>query len=102
VYAFLVVEIHCVFSAHILKLCVFSPDMCVKNAKRRPKIITVHGVQNRFSKCNFQKSSYPKLQGSELSYVVYNIRGPLPKLLKYATGVKIDQAPVSQFYIELQ
>ena len=27
------------FSAHILKLR-FSPEMCVKNAKRRPKIIT--------------------------------------------------------------
>jgi len=28
------------FSAHILILCVFFQEMCVKNAKRRPKIIT--------------------------------------------------------------
>ena len=37
---FLVVKNHCVFSAHILKLCVFFPEMCMKNAKRRPKINT--------------------------------------------------------------
>jgi len=31
------------------------------------------GQKNRFSKCNFQKSSCPKLQGPELSYLVYSI-----------------------------
>jgi len=33
----------------------------------------VTGSKNRFSKCSFQKSSCPKLQGPELSYLVYNI-----------------------------
>jgi len=37
---FLVVELR-FFSAHILRLRFF-PEMCVKNAKRRPKIITKH------------------------------------------------------------
>jgi len=37
---FLVVENHCVFVAHIFWNCAFFPVMCVKNAKRRPKIIT--------------------------------------------------------------
>jgi len=32
-----------------------------------------HGVKNMFSKCNFQKSSCPELQGPELSYMVYSI-----------------------------
>ena len=33
----------------------------------------VTGSKNRFSKCNFQKSSCPKLQGPELSYLAYSI-----------------------------
>ena len=33
----------------------------------------VTGSKNRFSKCNFQKSSCLKLQGPELSYMVYSI-----------------------------
>jgi len=32
------------FSAHILKTVRFFPEMSVKNAKRRPKIITVMSV----------------------------------------------------------
>jgi len=33
----------------------------------------VTGSKCRFSKCNFQKSSCLKLQGPEISYLVYNI-----------------------------
>ena len=33
----------------------------------------VTGSKNRLLNCNFQKSSCPKLQGPELSYVVYSI-----------------------------
>jgi len=33
----------------------------------------VTGSKNRFSKCNFQKSSCLKLQGQELSYLIYSI-----------------------------
>ena len=38
-YFFLVVENHCVFLEHIFWNCAFFPEMCVKNAKRRPTSI---------------------------------------------------------------
>ena len=50
--------------------------------------------KNRFSKCNFQKSSSLKLQGQSFHiWYITSIRGPLPKLFKLCPWVKIDPAP---------
>ena len=38
----LVVENHCVFKRSYFETVRLFPEMCVKNAKRRPKIITGH------------------------------------------------------------
>ena len=44
---------------------------CSNDSDWLHKLVT--GSKNRFSKCNFQKSSCLKLQGPELSYLVYSI-----------------------------
>jgi len=68
------------------------------------KLITLvgHWVNNRFSKCNFQTSSCPKLQDPGLSYLVSSSRGPLPQLFKLCHwGQNWPRSGGSQFYIDL-
>ena len=50
---------------------VFLYQSCSKHFRLLHKQVMMS--KNRFSKCNFQKSSCPKLQGPELSYLVYGI-----------------------------
>ena len=45
--------------------------------------------RSRGQKCNFQKSSYLKLQGPELSYLVYSIIKMYQSCSNYAPEVKI-------------
>jgi len=63
----------------------------------------VTGSKNRFSKCNFQKSSCPKLQGPELSYLVYNIilRSSTKVVQIMPLGSKLTPLRGSQFYIDV-
>jgi len=63
----------------------------------------VTGSKNRFSKCNFQKSSCLKLQGPKLSYLVYSIifRSSTKVVQIMPLGLKLTPPRGSQFYIEL-
>ena len=54
------------FSAHILKLCFFFPEMCVKNAKRRPKITT--GYAYYFLWQSYCLEAYTDLWLTEVSF----------------------------------
>jgi len=62
----------------------------------------VTGSKSRFSKCNFQKSCL-KLQGPELSYLVYSIiqRSSTKVVQIMPLGSKLTPPRGSQFYIEL-
>jgi len=61
------------------------------------------GQKNRFSKCNFHKSSCPKLQGPELSYLVYSIiqRSSTKVVQIMPLGSILTPPQGSQFYIDL-
>ena len=63
----------------------------------------VTGSKNRFSKCNFKKKSCLKLQGPELSYLVYSIikRSSTKVVQIMPLGTKLTPPRGSQFYIEL-
>ena len=63
----------------------------------------VTGSKNRFSKCHFQKSPCLKLQGPELSYLVYSIiQRSSTKIVQIMPLVsKLTPPQGSQFYIEL-
>jgi len=64
---------------------------------------SVTGSENRFSKCNFQKSSCLKLQCTELSYLVYSIilRSSTKVVQIMTLGSKLTLPRGSQFCIEL-
>jgi len=56
-----------------------------------------------FLKCNFQKSSCLKLQGPELSYLIYSINNKSSTKVVQIMHLGLKETPprVSQFYIEL-
>ena len=62
----------------------------------------VTGSKNRFIKCNLKKSSCLKLQGSELSYLVYSIiqRSSTKVVQIIPLGSKLTPPRGSQFYIK--